>query len=263
MCHITGLKGSQYWTENQGVKINYILNITLDTSNGSDLHKHQSTTHILISYSDIHISNSDQTLRVTHLLDLCSATFISVSDLLRNWRNSQARCMFSHSCQWFWSAQNWRERETHLLDVCSATLVSSFDLLKTGGGLTSWMCDQPFLSVVLSVQKLERDSQAGCMFIHSHQWFQSTQNMESSNSLPGCQCVFIHSYQWFWSAQTLESNSQPGCQSIHSHQWFWSAQTQKRNSQPGCMFHHSQQWSWSAQTQESNSLSGWMFSHSH
>ena len=44
---------------NWGVKIDYILNITLDIFSGSDLHKHQSATHILISYSDIHISTSD------------------------------------------------------------------------------------------------------------------------------------------------------------------------------------------------------------
>ena len=89
--------------------------------------------------------------------------------------------VFSHSSQWFWSAQThksnslakwvfshscqWFWSAGEQLTPCSALLISDSDLLNTEEWLTSWM-------------------------------------------------VSMHTCQWFWTAQTLKSNSLPACSAI-------------------------------------------------
>ena len=70
-----------------------------------------------------------------------------------------------------------------------------------------------------------KNTQTGCMFSHSHQWFQSTQRLKRDSHTECMFTLFSHSCQWFWSAQTLKRDSLPECMSSHSSQWFWSAQT--------------------------------------
>ena len=55
-----------------------------------------------------------------------------------------------------------------------------------------------------SDQTLANDSQSGCTFSHSCQWFWSAQILEWLT------CWMDNSHQWFWSAETMESDSHPG-----------------------------------------------------
>ena len=115
----------------------------------------------------------------THFLDACSAIFMSGSNLLKHWRaNSHPGCMFSHSCQWFWSAQNWR-----------------------ANSLPGWIKKMFSDSGLLKHRRA--NSLSGWMFNHSSQWFWSAKTLGSELTL--WICVFNHSCQWSWSAQIPES----------------------------------------------------------
>ena len=116
--------------------------------NGWDLLKHWRETHLLDASSAMVLICSKH-IGKTHKLDTWSAIFISIfwsPQTLE--RNSLAGCAFSHSHQWFWSAQILDKR------------------------LTFWMCVQSFLSIVLISSS---NSHPGHMFSHSHQCFQYAQ----------------------------------------------------------------------------------------
>ena len=72
---------------------------------GSYLLKHLRATHFLDAHLDILVSHFLKHWRVTNFLNACPEILISNSDMLKHWVNSLAGCMFSHSCQCFWSVQ--------------------------------------------------------------------------------------------------------------------------------------------------------------
>ena len=82
--------------------------------------------------------------RATHSLDRCSAMLISGSDLLKHWKATHSLVTFLAIP--FNSSYVLRHyRVTHLLKGCLALLISGSNLLKQ---LTFWMYVQPFSSVV-------------------------------------------------------------------------------------------------------------------
>ena len=117
--------------------------------------------------------------RATHILDICP--FLSVVLICPNtgeWLTLRLCCIFTHSCQWFWSNQT----------LESNSLPGS---VFTHSHWWFW-----------SNHTMESNSLSGCVFTQSHQWFWSNQTMES-DSLSGC--MFTHSRQCFWSNQTLRA----------------------------------------------------------
>ena len=72
------------------------------------------------------VLNHSHTREWTHNLDTCSAILVTGSDLLKQWRTHSLK-VFSHSCQWFWSAHigEWLTTYMHLV-----VQISGSDLLK-------------------------------------------------------------------------------------------------------------------------------------
>ena len=155
--------------------------------------------------------------------------FLSVVLTLK--RDSLAGRVFSHSCQWFWSAQE-LERDSlsgcvqpflSVVLICSDTeegltswmyvqVFLSVDLIcsNTREGLTCWMHVQPFLSVILicsNTQVTHKLDTFSAILVSGSDLLKHW-----SNSLPVW--MFIPSHQWFWSAQTLKNNSLSGCIAI-------------------------------------------------
>ena len=183
--------------------------------------------------------------------------------------------MFSHSCQWFWSAQ--MLRVAYMLDVCSFILVSGSNLLKhwrgthildacsanlwvvviyssTGEGLTNWICVQWFLLVVL----ICLNTGGTHLLVYSAILIRSDllKHWKGTHKLDACSAIlFISSdlikhwrgtYKLNGCSAILVSGF--GCSKIKwTHlldacsdcQWFWLAQKLERNSLPGFMFSHS------------------------
>ena len=121
--------------------------------------------------------------------------------------NSQARCKFTHSCQSFWSSQT---LERNSLSGCAhpfswVILVYS----KTGEThlldvcsqwfwstqklerLTCWMHVHPFSSVLLICSNTGSYSLPGCKFSHSHQCSNPLIHMRATHSLNTCSAIFV------------------------------------------------------------------------
>ena len=73
------------------------------------------------------VLNHSHTREWTHNLDTCSAILVTGSDLLKHWRTTHSLKVFSHSCQWFWSAHigEWLTTYMHLV-----IQISGSDLLR-------------------------------------------------------------------------------------------------------------------------------------
>ena len=188
--------------------------------------------------------------RVTHILDVCSA-FLSVVLICSKpeeqvWATHKlVQCVFSLSCQWFWSAQTSLKMDSH------------------PGCVFSHSCQWFWFA-----QTLENNSHPGYMFSHGSDFLK---HWRVTHILDTCSAILVsgsdlfkhwrathtlgmssHSCQWFWSTQTLEKHSPAGCMFISSFQWFWSAQIWRATHNLDHV-QWSYQWFWSAQTLENNS----------
>ena len=66
---------------------------------------------------------------------VCSAILVSGSDLFKH---SHSGCMFSHSCQWFWSART-QKSNSHTASCVLSHPYQWFWSVQTGAWLTNWM----------------------------------------------------------------------------------------------------------------------------
>ena len=214
-------------------------------------------THILDEYLAILVIGSDLLkhwrAKLTCWMGVWSVILISGSNLLKHWKaNLQAKWVFSHSHQCFWSTQklerkltSWiviqpfssevlihsnSEEQTHFLDI----LISSSDLLKH----QRWTHPLDGCSTILvsgsDLLKHQRgNSLAGYMFSSSCQWFWFAQTMESKLT------IWMH-VQPFSSVVLICSNSEEQTHSLDNlisssglyKDW-------RANSLAECMFSHS------------------------
>ena len=174
-CQSMGLKKKHCYAENQGAKIDYILNSDLDIS-GSDLHKQLESNSLagcIQPFPSVVLicSNTGEELtfwkhvqpfssmvsnlrndrlhrRGTHHLEECLAILVSGSNLVKRTHNLEACSAILVSS----SGLHWRV--THFLETCSAILVSVSDLLK------HWRETHSLeeCSAILLLQKHQRDT---------------------------------------------------------------------------------------------------------
>lgn len=147
---------------------------------GSDLHKHWGVTHSLGAYSVILVSHSDMLKHqgATHILKTCSVILVNGSNLLKQWS------------------------ATYNLDVYSTILISCYNLLKHWR-ITHSLCNvRPFLSVVWSAKKMERDSLPRSMFSSCH-WSDLLNDWRRTHSLKMCSVIFVSGYDLLKAGEQL------------------------------------------------------------
>ena len=143
--------------------------------------------------------------RATHMLDVCSAIYLSGfhTQTVTLESYSLPRSMFSHSCQWFWDSQTLEEQLTTWICIwhfSSVVLICS----NAGEGLTFWMGVKPFSSVSRSAQTLERDSHTGWVFSHyiSGSNLPSLKQLRATHILmvvqPFSSLILIYQYSKHW-----------------------------------------------------------------
>ena len=129
---------------------------------GSDLLKHRGVTHSLNVITHHQWFRFAQTLESDSLprcIFTCSMPVVQICSKT----DSQTRCMFTHTNQWFWSTQ---KRESNSQTGCSPILISGFESLEDWRATHSLDVCSPLLVVLICSRSMTRERLTAWMHVH-------------------------------------------------------------------------------------------------